>query len=57
MMATYTIPELWQQWKLGELTAEQALGYLLQNIVAQEQRQTAIEKRIQALEHRLSAKP
>jgi hypothetical protein len=57
MMSTYTIPELWQKWKLGELTAEQALGYLLQNMPALLQRQTEMEKRLQHLEQRLNTKP
>jgi hypothetical protein len=47
---------LLQKWKLGELTAEQALGYLLQNVLVLEQRQTAMEKRLPPLEQRMNAK-
>ena len=56
-MSTYTIPELLQKWKLGELTAEQALGYLFQNLVAQEKRHTDTEKRLQRIEQHLNLKP
>ena len=57
MMSTYSVVELLQKWKLGELTAEQALGYLLQNMSALVQRLTDAEKRIQHLEQRMNAKP
>jgi hypothetical protein len=56
-MSTHTIPELLQLWKLGELTAEQAMGYLLQNMVALEQRQLALEKRLPPAEPPRNAKP
>jgi len=56
-MSTYSVPELLQKWTLGELTAEQALGYLLQNMSALLQRLTEAEKRIQQLEQRMNAKP
>ena len=57
MMSTYSVVELLQKWKLGELTAEQALGYLLQNMSGLVQRLTDAEKRIQHLEQRMNAKP
>ena len=56
-MATYSVPDLLQKWKLGELTAEQALGYLLQNMPALLQRLADAEKRIQHVEQRLNTKP
>ncbi len=57
MMSTYTVLELLQKWKLGDLTAEQAMGYLLQILPAVVQRQTDMEKRLQYVEQRLNAKP
>ena len=56
-MSTYSISELIQKWKLEELSAEQALGYLLQNCLTLLQRQSETEKRVQQLEQRLNAKP
>ena len=56
-MSTYTVPELLQKWKLGELTAEQALGHVLQNFLTLIQRQTETEKRLQRIEQQLNAKP
>ena len=56
-MSTYSIPELLQKWKLGELTVEQALGHVLQNCLTLIQRQTETEKRVQQLEQQLNTKP
>ncbi len=56
-MTTYSVPELLQRWTLGDLTAEQAMGYLLQNMPALLQRLTEAEQRIQQLEQRMNAKP
>ena len=44
-MSTYSLPDLLQKWKLGELPVEQAFGYLLQNVVARVQRKTETVKR------------
>jgi hypothetical protein len=55
-MSTYSLPDLLQKWKLGELTVEQAFGYLLQNVLALVQRQTETEKRVRELEQRLNSK-
>ena len=55
-MSTYSLPDLLQKWKLGELPVEQAFGYLLQNVVALVQRQTETEKRVRELEQRLNSK-
>jgi len=49
-MSTYTVVELLQQWKLGDLTAEQAMGYLLQQLVLWEPRLVALEKRLPPVE-------
>ena len=56
-MSTYTVHELLEKWKLGEVTTEQTLGYLLQNVLAQGERQIAMEKRLQQVENRLNTKP
>jgi hypothetical protein len=34
----YSAEELWKRWQLGTLTVEQAIGQLLQHLVAQEKR-------------------
>ena len=49
-MSTYTLPDLLKHWQLGELTAEQAVGHLLQNLLAIAQRLTEAEKRLRQLE-------
>ncbi len=56
-MSTYSVPDLLQKWKLGELTVEQAFGYLLQNFLALVQRQVEMEKRVRQLEQHLNSKP
>ena len=49
-MSTYTIPDLIHQWAKGELTAEQVIGHLLQNLLAVLNRLTTLEKRVRQLE-------
>lgn len=49
-MSTYTLPDLLKHWQLGELTAEQAVGHLLQNLLAVAQRLAEAEKRLRQLE-------
>jgi len=49
-MATYLLPDLIQRWAKGDLTADQAIGHLLQNLLALFNRQTELEKRLRALE-------
>ena len=56
-MSTYTIPGLIKLWAKGELTAEQAVGHLLQNQLTFSNRQTELsnqqiefEKRLRQLE-------
>ena len=56
-MSTYTVVELLQQWKLGDLTAEQGMGYLLQQLVLWEQRLLALEKRLPPVESARPVKP
>ena len=43
-MSTYPLPELVQRWSQGQLTVEQLLGHLLQNLHALEQRVSQLEK-------------
>ncbi|HMN31577.1 MAG TPA: hypothetical protein PKE45_25735 [Caldilineaceae bacterium] len=49
-MSTYSITELMQRWRKGELTAEQAVGYLLQNLEEWFHWRTNVEKRLRQLE-------
>jgi len=48
--STYSPTELLHKWALGELTTEQAVGHLLQHLLALGNRQTDFEKRLRALE-------
>lgn len=56
-MSTYSVPDLLQKWKLGEVTVEQAFGYLLQNMLALVQRQAEMENRLRQLEQAVNQKP
>jgi hypothetical protein len=49
-MATYPPPELFKQWKHGELSLEQAIGQLLQHLVAQSQQLAELERRLRQFE-------
>lgn len=49
-MSTYSPPDLLQQWAQGNLTADQAVGHLIQNLVTLLQRLTDLEKRLRLLE-------
>lgn len=60
-MSTYTLSHLLQLWSRSDLTAEQAVGHLLQTIVGltqrlveQEKRQAEQEKRLRQLEQTLA---
>jgi len=48
--STYSLPDLLRKWAQGDLTAEQAVGHLLQNLLALGNRQSEFEKRLRALE-------
>jgi len=56
-MSTYSPTELLQKWKRNELTAEQALGYLLQNVLTLSDRLIDIEKRVRRLEQTVPTTP
>lgn len=43
-MSTYPLKKLLELWRLEELTAEQLLGYLLQQVIQLEQRLAQLEK-------------
>ena len=49
-MSTYTPPDLWHQWQQGNMTAEQATGHVLQNLLTLAQRLNDLEKRLRQLE-------
>lgn len=49
-MSTYTIPDLLKRWIRGEMTAEQALGHVLQNLLALSGRLAEVEQRLEQLE-------
>ncbi|HMN31211.1 MAG TPA: hypothetical protein PKE45_23870 [Caldilineaceae bacterium] len=49
-MSTYPLPELLSLWAKGELTAEQAVGHLVQNQLALSQRLAEVERRLRQLE-------
>jgi hypothetical protein len=54
-MSTYEIDDLLRRWERGDLTTEQALGYLLQNVTTLSVRLTAAEQAIRKLEQELVA--
>ncbi len=43
-MSTYSLKELLALWAQGKLTAEQAIGHLLQQVAALEARLSQLEK-------------
>lgn len=49
-MSTYSIGTLLRLWKQNEITAEQAIGYLMQHITALTERLTELEKRFRRLD-------
>ena len=49
-MSTYSPPDLLHQWTQGNLTADQAVGHVLQNLLTLVHRLTDLEKRLRQLE-------
>ena len=49
-MSTYSLPDLLQQWAQGNLTADQAIGHVLQNLLTFAHRLADLEKRLRQLE-------
>lgn len=50
-MSKYSVKELLSLWAKAELTNEQAIGHLIQNLVASTERIDQLERRIRLLEH------
>ncbi|MEZ4735186.1 MAG: hypothetical protein R3E79_49455 [Caldilineaceae bacterium] len=53
-MSTYPATDLLKRWALGEITPEQAIGHLVQNLVAVTQQLAELEKRLRQLEQQRS---
>jgi hypothetical protein len=49
-MSTPPIDELMKLWRKGELTAEQAAGYMMQHLVIMVQWRAEVERRLRQLE-------
>ena len=47
-MGTYSLDEIMKRWKKGELTAEQAVGQILQILQNVSQRLGSLERRFEA---------
>ncbi|HMN27756.1 MAG TPA: hypothetical protein PKE45_06320 [Caldilineaceae bacterium] len=43
-MSTYSLSDLLHKWSRGELSAEQAIGHLIQHAVITDQRLSEVEK-------------
>jgi hypothetical protein len=48
--STYSLPDLLHKWAQGQLTAEQAIGHLIQHVLASDKRQADFEQRLRHLE-------
>jgi hypothetical protein len=49
-MSTYSLSDLLHKWSRGELSAEQAIGQLIQHALLSGQRLSELEKRLRQLE-------
>jgi hypothetical protein len=56
-LSTYPIAELLRRWKLGELSAEQAAGYLIQHLAVLSPQVAGLERRLRRCEERLNGQP
>lgn len=54
-MTTYPIPELLSRWARGQITADQALGYMLQHLLDLSTRLAEAESRLRQLEQMMDA--
>ncbi|HMN28530.1 MAG TPA: hypothetical protein PKE45_10285 [Caldilineaceae bacterium] len=45
-MSTYPIADLLRRWSLGELSDQQAIGHLLQHVLALTNQVAALERRL-----------
>ncbi|MEZ4870545.1 MAG: hypothetical protein R3C14_54955 [Caldilineaceae bacterium] len=55
-MSTYSASELLRLWARQEVTVEQTMGHLLQNLLAVTQALAELEKRLRRLEQQLADK-
>lgn len=56
-MGTYSLDEITKRWRKGELTAEQAIGQILQMIQNLSQRVSHLEHRLEAQRRQSVSKP
>lgn len=56
-MGTYSLDEIIKRWRQGELTAEQAIGQILQMIQSLSQRVGNLENRLETQRKRPEGKP
>ena len=56
-MGTYSLDEIIKRWRRGELTAEQAIGQILQMIQSLSQRVGNLENRLETQRNRPVNKP
>lgn len=56
-MGTYSLDEVMKRWRKGELTAEQAIGQILQMIQSLSQRVGKLEHRLEAQRKQSVGKP
>ena len=56
-MGTYSLDEIIKRWRRGELTAEQAIGQILQMIQGLSQRVGNLENRLETQRNRPVNKP
>jgi hypothetical protein len=56
-MGTYSLDEVIKRWRQGELTAEQAIGQILQMIQSLSQRVGNLENRLETQRKRPEGKP
>jgi hypothetical protein len=51
-MSTYPVPDLLHRWAVGHLTAEQAIGHLLQHLLTLTHQVAELERRLRQAEAR-----
>jgi hypothetical protein len=56
-MSTYSLAELLRRWAQGELSAEQAIGQLLQHQQSLDQQLTQLRQQVSQLEQQQNRKP
>jgi hypothetical protein len=56
-MGTLTIDQIILQWKLEKITAEQAIGYILQNMAEMEKQQRTLSATLYGLSKQVDSTP